>query len=475
MPESITTDIPARLDRLPWARWHWLVVIALGVTWILDGLEVTIVGALGGVLQEKSTLALSSAQLGAAASAYLAGAITGALVFGRLTDRYGRKKLFLVTLGLYLSATAATATSWNFGSFIFFRALTGMGIGGECAAMNSAIDELLPARVRGQADVAINGTYWLGAGLGAIASAVLLDPRVLGHRLGWRVAFGLGAILGMGILLVRRYLPESPRWLLVHGRANEANQVVREIEAQVQRQTGGAPLPKPGRALAIAVRPHVTFREIARLLVGPYRRRTGLGLALMISQAFFYNAVFFTYSLILAKFYNVRPEHVGWYILPFALGNSLGPLTIGHLFDTVGRRKMITVTYALSAVLLFITALLFDRGLLSAASQTVLWTVIFFIASTAASSAYLTVSEVFPLEIRAIAIALFYAVGTAAGGLLAPAIFGLLIQTGERRMVFWGYLVGAVMMMGAAGVAWWLGVPAERRALEEISGPQHSH
>jgi MFS family permease len=468
----VETDVPSRLDRLPWSRWHWLVVVALGITWILDGLEVTIVGSLGSVLQEPGTLALSAEQVGLSATAYIAGAIVGALFFGRLTDALGRKKLFLVTLGVYLAATALTACSWSFASFAFFRALTGVGIGGECAAMNSAIDELLPARVRGFADIALNGSYWIGAALGAVASALLLDPRIVGHALGWRLAFALGAVMGASILLIRRLLPESPRWLLIHGRVEEAERVIADIEAQVMRSTGlGALPPPPPGKLRVHVRPKTTLREVARILAGPYRRRTILGLGLMVSQAFFYNAIFFTYALILATFYGVRAEHIGYYILPFAVGNFLGPLTIGRLFDSIGRRRMIAFTYALSALLLIGTGWLFARGLLTARSQTILWSGIFFIASAAASSAYLTVSEVFPLEIRAIAIAVFYAVGTGVGGLLAPAIFGVLIASGSRDRVFAGYLVGALLMLGGAAVAWFLGVDAERRSLEDVARP----
>jgi MFS family permease len=465
------TDIPARLDRLPWSRWHWLVVVALGITWILDGLEVTIVGSLGSVLQEPGTLDLSARDVGFAATAYIGGAIAGALFFGRLTDALGRKKLFLVTLGLYLGATALTALSWSFASFAVFRWLTGFGIGGECAAMNSAIDELLPARVRGFADIALNGSYWLGAALGALASAVLLDPRVVGHQLGWRIAFGLGAILGGAILIVRRLLPESPRWLLVHGRVDEAEAVVRGIEATVMRERRLSSLPPAHGRLRIRVRGRTSIGDVARVLVGPYRRRTLLGLSLMVAQAFFYNAIFFTYALVLATFYGVPAERIGYYIVPFAVGNFVGPLTIGRLFDSVGRRAMIASTYAVSALLLLATGWLFARGRLTATEQTVLWSVIFFVASAAASSAYLTVSEVFPLEIRAMAIAVFYAIGTGVGGLLAPALFGALIETRSRASVFVGYAAGALLMLGAAAVAWGLGVDAERRSLEEIAAP----
>jgi MFS family permease len=471
---TVTTTIPARLDRLPWSRWHWLVVFSLGVTWILDGLEVTVVGSLGSVLQEPAALGLTGTQVGFSATAYLAGAITGALVFGDLTDRLGRKRLFLITLGVYLLATALTAVSWSFGSFVAFRALTGVGIGGECAAMNSAIDELLPARVRGWADLAINGSYWVGAALGAAASAVLLDPRVLGHALGWRVAFGLGALLGISILLVRRYLPESPRWLLVHGRVAEAETIVDGIERYVQHSTGVAVLPPATRALRIAVMERVRYREVARTLGRTYLRRTLLGLSLMVSQAFFYNAIFFTYALVLSTFYGVPPERVGWYGVPFAVGNFFGPLLLGRLFDSVGRRPMIIVTYTISALLLAGTGWLFAHDLLTAWEQTALWSLIFFVASTAASAAYLTVSEVFPLEIRAIAIALFYAVGTAVGGLLAPSLFGAMIESRRRQALFHGYLFDALLMLGAAAATWRWGVRAERRSLEEVAAPLSS-
>ena len=466
-----TTDLPARLDRLPWSGWHWRVVIALGVTWILDGLEVTVVGAVAGVLGELDTLHLSETQIGLSASAYLLGAILGALLFGRLTDQLGRKRLFLVTLAVYLAATLLTACSVGFVSFSLCRALTGAGIGGEYAAINSAIDELLPARVRGRADLAINSTYWLGTALGAGATIVLLDPRLLPHAIGWRLVFGLGALLGGAVVLVRRHVPESPRWLLMHGHVAEAESVVRAIEADVERSLG-RPLPPPGPPVPLEVKGTVGFGHVAHTLAVRHLRRSVLGLVLMIAQAFAYNAIFFTYALVLGRFYGVPADAVGLYLLPFAIGNLLGPMVLGGLFDTVGRRTMIATTYAIAGLLLLLTGWAFSQGLLTATTQTLLWSVVFFVASAAASSAYLTVSELFPVELRGLAIALFYAVGTAAGGLAAPALFGALIQTGSRGRVFLGYLIGGGLMLLAAAVAAVLGVAAEGRSLESLADPE---
>ena len=470
MAEWIETQIPARLDRLPWSRWHWLIVAALGATWILDGLEVTLAGALGGILTRRETLALSDAQVGASATFYLAGAVLGALAFGYATDRLGRKKLFFVTVGVYLTATALTAFSWNFASYATFRALTGAGIGGEYAAINSAIDELIPARVRGRVDLIINGSYWVGAALGAAGSVLVLDPRLFPVALGWRLVFGIGAVLGLVVMFFRQWIPESPRWLLIHGRAGEAEKIIGEVE----RTVGGHVDLSAGETTRFRARERTTFREIWHTIAHKYPQRGLLGFVLMVSQAFFYNAIFFTYGLVLMRFYAVPAERVSGYLLPFAAGNFLGPLVIGGLFDTIGRKKMITVTYGVSGILLAVTGWLFHAGLLSAQTQTIAWTIIFFVASAAASSAYLTVSEIFPLEIRAFAIAVFYSIGTLAGGVFAPWIFGIIIGSGSRAALFGGYLLGAVLMVVAAATEAWIGVPAERRSLESIAAPLSS-
>lgn len=462
------SDIPARLDRLPWSGWHWRVVIALGIAWVLDGLEVTIVGSLGSVLERPDTLGLSAAQIGIAASLYVGGAVLGALVFGRMADALGRKRLFLLTLVVYMGATIATAFTTGFTGFAICRFVTGIGIGGEYAAINSAIDELIPARVRGQVSLAINGSFWIGAALGAALSLLLLDERVLGPQDGWRAAFLLGAVLSVAILLVRRHVPESPRWLIAHGRAEEAERIVAGIERRVH---GHLPPPAAESLRFARTGALPTARQVLHVLLRRYPRRSAVVLALMASQAFFYNAIFFTYALVLTRFYAIDAEKVGLYIFPFAAGNVLGPLLLGPLFDRIGRRRMIAWTYALSGVTLALTGLGFVNGWLDAFTQTLAWSVVFFLASAAASSAYLTVSEVFPLEMRALAISIFYAVGTGLGGFVAPALFGALIETGSRANVFIGYLVGAALVLAAAVIAWMWAVDAERKPLEEIAPP----
>jgi MFS family permease len=466
----VDTDIPSRLDRLPWGRFHTRVVVALGVTWILDGLEVTLAGALSGALKESPVLQLTNTQIGLAASAYLVGAVLGALFFGWLTDRLGRKKLFFITLAVYLLATGATAFSWDFWSFALFRFLTGGGIGGEYTAINSTIQELVPARVRGWTDLIINGSFWVGAAMGALGSIVLLDPAVIDPEIGWRLAFFIGAALALVIFILRLWIPESPRWLMTHGRVEEAEWVVAGIEQTLQAQRGPLPAARLPR-VRLRMRTSTPLIEVATTLIHLHRRRTLVGLTLMASQAFFYNAIFFTYALILTDFYGIRADQVGWYLLPFALGNFTGPLLIGRLFDTLGRRIMITFTYAVSGLLLAATGWLFAAELISAVMQTACWMVIFFCASAAASSAYLTVSETFPLEIRALAIACFYAVGTGVGGAIGPWLFGVLIDTGSRVSVFAGYLIGAVLMVAAAAVQWRFGVAAERKPLEAVAKP----
>ena len=474
MPERgkiYETNVPNRLDRLPWSRFHWLVIFALGTAWILDGLEVTVVGSLSGALSESKMLHLSGSQIGAAASAYLVGAVGGAMFFGWLTDRLGRKKLFTATVLVYLVATIACGLSWNFWSFAFFRLMTGAGIGGEYAAVNATIQELIPARRRGFTDLVINGSFWLGAAIGALGATVVLDPAIMPPEIGWRAAFIIGGMLGFIVLLLRRFLPESPRWLMTHGQPEEAERIVGEIEARIERETGRKLPPVPPGMLRLRTDVRSWFRAGARALVTTYRRPTWLGVTLMAAQAFCYNAVFFTYALVLTRFYAVPSDAVGLFILPFAVGNFLGPLLLGRLFDTVGRRIMITATYAVSGAMMVLTGWMFAMGWLDAVQQTLAWTLIFFVASAAASSAYLTVGESFPLEVRAIAIALFYAFGTGVGGVAGPALFGVLIDTGSRMSIFYGYLLGGVLMDIAAVVAGFLAVNAERRSLEDIAPP----
>jgi len=466
----IETTVPARLDRLPWGRFHTLVVAALGITWILDGLEVTLVGAVAGALMQSPVLHFTNTEVGMASSAYLAGAVLGAVFFGWLTDRLGRKKLFFVTLAIYMTATAATAFSWNFWSFVVFRFFTGAGIGGEYAAINSAIQELIPARIRGWTDLIINGSFWLGAAIGAFASIILLDAALLPADIGWRAAFVIGAVLSGVILFMRRWIPESPRWLVTHGRVAEADAIVSGIEDGLRRQGHTIDMGQfiPER---LGTRTHTPLREVANAIFKMYRQRALVGLALMVSQAYFYNAIFFTYPLVLTTFYGIPVDQLGWYILPFAAANFLGPLLIGRFFDTWGRRQMLTLTYAVSGLLLAGTGYVFATNIASAAALTMAWAVAFFFASAAASAAYLTVSETFPLEVRALAIALFYAVGTAIGGVAGPWLLGHLIDSGSRLSVFTGYLIGTALMLAAALIAAIWATAAERKPLEEVARP----
>ncbi|MFF9211108.1 MULTISPECIES: MFS transporter [unclassified Streptomyces] len=470
---TVTTNIPARLDRLPWSRWHWTIVVGLGTVWILDGLEVTVVGNIASRLSESgSGLDITSGQItGTAAALYVAGACAGALFWGRLTDRWGRKKLFMITLAVYLAATALTAFSFDAWWFFLFRFLTGFGIGGEYAAINSAIDELIPANYRGRVDLIINGSFWLGAVGGSLLSILALNTAILPKDLGWRLTFALGAVLALVILLVRRHVPESPRWLLIHGRDREAEEIVSSIEQRVESEQGGKRLPEPEGEITINQRGSVTFLEIARTVFARYRRRSILGFSLFIGQAFLYNAITFGFGAILTTFFKVPSDHTGYYFAVIAVGNFCGPLLLGKLFDTVGRRVMISGTYLLSGLLLFGTAWLFGQGHLNATTLTACWCAVLFFASAGASSAYLTVSEVFPMETRAMSIAFFYALGTAAGGISGPVLFADLTGTGKVGDTVLAFSIGAALMCAAGLVAAFLAVKAERRSLEDIAQP----
>jgi MFS family permease len=477
MASSATTQpvrslVPARLDRLPWTRFHWRVILGLGSAWILDGLEIQIVSAVGTVLQDKGTLHLGAAEVGLIGSVYLFGEVVGALVFGRITDILGRRRLFILTLAVYLIASGLAAFSFNLWFLLICRFFAGTGIGGEYTAINSAIDELIPAHYRGRTDIAVNGTYWAGAMIGAAASILLLNPNIFPINLGWRVGFLIGPVLGLLIIYIRRVLPESPRWLMTHGRQEEAERIVTEIEEHARQQgVHLEPVPEE-RAIEVTGRGVVSYVQIARTMLRKYPSRSFLGFSMMVTQAFLYNAIFFTYALVLTNFYHIPSDRIGIYFFPFAFGNLLGPLTLGHLFDTVGRRKMIVFTYCVSAILLAISAALFDAGLLSAVTQTIFWCLIFFLASAGASSAYLTVSEIFPLELRGQAIAFFFAISQLAGGVAAPTLFAALIGNGTNTgPLTIGYYFGAAVMFAGGLIAWFFGVDAERKSLEEIATP----
>ena len=472
--EVVETDVPARLDRLPWSRWHWRIIIGLGTVWILDGLEVTIVGNIAGRLSEHgSGLAISTGQVTTwAAALYVAGACLGALFFGRLADRYGRKKLFMVTLAVYLVATAVSGLAWTAWFFFLCRFFTGFGIGGEYAAINSAIDELIPARVRGRIDLVINGSFWVGAAVGAFASIALLNTSLFATDFGWRLAFAIGVVLGLVILLVRRHVPESPRWLFTHGRVQEAEDLVAEVERTVSEQTGEELAPvDPADRIRIRERGPISFTTIAATVFRTYPERTALGLSLFVGQAFLYNAVTFGYAVILTTFFKVPQGSTGYYFAVIAVGNFMGPLLLGHLFDSVGRKPMIAGTYILSGLLLFGTAVLFQQGSLSAFSMTACWTAVLFFASAGASSAYLTVSEIFPLETRALCIAFFYAVGTALGGITGPLVFNGLVNSGKPGDTTLAFCIGASLMVAAGLVEAAIGVKAERQSLESLAAP----
>ncbi|RUO98280.1 MFS transporter [Hyphomicrobium sp.] len=467
---SIQTTIPQRLDRLPFGRFHILVIVALGITWILDGLEVTLVGAIAGALKDSPTLRFTNTDIGLATSAYLSGAVLGAIFFGWLTDRLGRKKLFFITLITYMLATVATALSWNFATFAICRFFTGAGIGGEYTAVNSTIQELVPARFRGWTDLAINGSFWLGAALGAVGAIFLLNGAFFSPETGWRLAFAIGGGISVIIFAMRLWIPESPRWLLTHGRAKEAEKIIGDVEAEFERE--GYVLDRAAlKPTRLKARTHTPLAEVASSIFRTHRDRAIVGFSLMAAQAYFYNAIFFTYALVLSSFYGVPTNRIGLYILPFAIGNFLGPLLIGRYFDTWGRRPMLVLTYGVSGLLLAVTGLLFAADLVTSWQLTIAWVVVFFFGSAAASSAYLTVSESFPLEVRALAIAIFYAVGTGVGGIIGPYFLGHLIDTGSRTSVLAGYLIGSALMIIAAGIAAMKAVAAERKPLEDVARP----
>ena len=469
----IESHVPARMDRLPWSRWHVRIITALGISWLLDGLEVTLVGSLSGVLQGKDGLSLTDQQVTGAATVYLAGAVVGALFFGHLTDRLGRKKLFLLTLATYSLATLGTAFSTSLPMFAVFRFFTGLGIGGEYAAINSAVDELIPGKVRGTVDLFVNATFWVGATLGSVAAVLLLGAHGPPLHLGWRLAFGIGGVLGFGVLLLRLAVPESPRWLMLRGREREADRIVQEIEAKVTH--GGPALPRVTEPpLKLKTRDHTPWSDIFKNMLGENRSRSLLGLVLMAGQAFFFNAVFFTFGLVAKKFYGLSDAQLPLQLLPFAVGSFLGPMVLGPLFDKVGRKVMISLTYGMAGAMLAVVAWLFGRGSLGLQGLSWCFSAIFFVASSAASAAYLTVSEIFPLEIRAFAIAIFYALGTLLGGVGAPILFGVLIASGSKSAVAVGYGIGAVLMLAGALCEVLIGVEAAGKSLESVSKPLQS-
>ena len=470
---TIDSDIPARMDRLPWSRWHVRIITALGTSWILDGLEVTLVGSLSGVLQSQNGLSLSDEQVTGTATAYLAGAVLGALLFGHLTDRFGRRKLFLITLATYSLATIGTAFSGSLLTFLVCRFFTGLGIGGEYAAINSAVDELIPGKVRGTVDLLVNATFWLGATIGSFAALYLLSSHGPAPNLGWRFAFGIGGTLGFAVLFLRLAVPESPRWLMLRGQERAAGAVVDDIEKNIER--GGRSLPPiQGKPLKLKPRDHTPWGEIFKNMLGENRQRSFLGLVLMVGQAFFFNAIFFTFGLIAKRFFKLDDAQLPLQLLPFAIGSFLGPMILGPLFDKVGRKTMITLTYGIAGLTLAAVSFLFARGTLGLEGLKICFALIFFVASSAASAAYLTVSEIFPLEIRAFAIAIFYAIGTLVGGVGAPLLFGYLISTGSRTPVALGYLLGSILMLAGAVCEHLIGVEAAGRSLEDVAKPLQS-
>jgi MFS family permease len=464
---AVRSLVPFRMDRLPWARFHWMVVVGLGVSWILDGLEIQLVSTAG----FQKSLGMSSFEVGLAGTVYLIGQVVGALTFGRLTDRLGRKRLFIITLAIYLVGSGVAGLAWAPWFLYIWRFVAGLGIGGEYTAINSAIDELIPAKYRGRVDIAVNGTYWAGALLGAGASFWLLDTSRVPENLGWRIAFFIGPVMGLVIIWVRRHIPESPRWMVTHGQGEEAERIVDEIEKTVEAQ--GATLRPVDESKAMLVKPRerLPFSDLVEVFFKRYPSRTALGLTMMITQSFLYNAIFFTYALVLQNFYHLDKSAAAIYFVPFAIGNLLGPLLLGHLFDTIGRRKMIFSTYLLAGGVLLVSAFLFKQGSLNATTHTIFWCVSFFFASAGASSAYLTVSEIFPLEVRGQAISYFFAIAQVVGA-LGPVLFGALVGEGkERGPLFWGYVLASAIMVVGGAVAMFIGVDAEGKGLEDIADP----
>lgn len=480
--QTITSLIPARIDRLPWSRFHTMVIVGLGTAWILDGIEVQIVAANGFA----KPLNMSTSQVTAAATFYLLGQVLGALFFGKLTDRVGRKKLFTLTLLVYLLGSGIAGLSFAPWFLYICRFIAGSGIGGEYSAINSAIDELIPARYRGRVDLAVNGTYWAGVMLGSVATIFLLDPTRVPEFWGWRIGFFIGPVLGIVLILIRQHIPESPRWMLTHGYGEQAEGIVAGIEKEVQE--AGHEIDDVDEDQAITLEPEVrqqgkrsaaerwrgfkdALSELVEVFLRRYWKRTLLGVTLMVTQSFLYNAIFFTYEIVLGKFYDVSKSDVGLYMIPFAFGNLLGPVLLGRFFDTIGRRRMIFTTYGVAAVVLAISAVMFQRDALTPTTHTVFWCVAFFFASAGASAAYLTVSEIFPLEVRGQAISYFFSIAQIAGA-IAPLIFGHLIGDGSSRgPLVVGYFIGSGIMLLGGLVAIFLGVDAEGKGLEAITDP----
>jgi len=471
---SVRSLIPARIDRLPWSPFHTRLVVALGVAWILDGLEITVASGVGDVLTDKTTLALTSVEVGALASVYLIGEVVGALFFGRMSDKLGRRNLFILTLGVYLFGSATTALTLGSGTgwllFLYLtRFVAGTGIGGEYAAINSAIDELIPARYRGRVDLAVNGTYWAGAAIGSIGSYLILHIFTL--SVGWRIGFLIGPVLAVVIIFVRRNLPESPRWQVMNGRSAEAEESIAQIERKVEASGRVLPPVDPGKEMELKPADDIGYLALTKVLFREYPERSAYGGTLMIAQSFLYNAIFFTYAIVLGKFYGVNAAATPVYFVLFAVGNLLGPLLLGPLFDTIGRKKMISGTYLVSGILLAVSAYLFRAGAFTAVTQTIAWCAIFFFASAGASAGYLTVSEIFPLEVRAKAIAVFFAIAQCFGA-IGPLVYGALIGDGSNPThLFFGYLFGAGVMVIGGLVTIAIGVAAEGKSLEDIAIP----